>query len=85
MADLVYILCAVASLGCTWLLWRGWRRSGARLLMWSALAFLGLFLNNVLLILDVRVFPEVDLAIVRLVPAVLGILAMLYGLIWDSE
>ena len=85
MADLVYVLCALTALICTVLLWRGWKRSGARLLMWSALCFAGLFLNNLLLVIDVRVFPEVDLAIVRLVPAVLGILAMLYGLVWDSE
>ena len=85
MADIVYFLCAITSLVCTALLWRGWRRSGARLLMWSALCFGGFFLNNVLLIIDTHYFPEISLAIVRLVPAVLGILAMLYGLVWDTE
>lgn len=85
MADVVYLLCALTSLACAVLLWRGWMRTRARLLMWSTLCFAGLFLNNLLLILDVRVFPAVDLAIVRVLPAVAGVLAMLYGLVWDSE
>ena len=85
LADLVYVLCALTSLACAILLWRGWRRSRARRLFWSALCFFGLFLNNVLLIIDVRVLPQVDLALVRLVPALLGAGALVYGLVWDTE
>lgn len=85
LADIVYGLCALTSLACAVLLWRGWRRSGARLLFWSALCFVGLFLNNVLLIVDVRVVPQIDLALVRTVPALLGATALVYGLVWDSE
>ena len=85
MATVVYVLCALTSLACAVLLWRGWRRSGARLLFWSALCFVGLFLNNVLLVVDLRVVPQVDLALVRLVPALLGAMALVYGLVWDSE
>jgi hypothetical protein len=85
MADVVYVLCALTSLACAVLLWRGWRRSRVRLLFWSALCFVGLFLNNVLLIVDVRMLPTVDLAIVRTVPALLGAAALVYGLVWDTE
>jgi hypothetical protein len=85
MADVVYVLCALTSLACALLLWRGWRRSRARLLFWSALCFFGLFLNNALLIIDLRVLPQVDLALVRLVPALLGAAALVYGLVWDAE
>ena len=85
MADVVYVLCALTSLACAILLWRGWRRSRARLLFWSALCFFGLFLNNALLIIDLRVLPQVDLALVRLVPALLGAAALVYGLVWDAE
>lgn len=84
-ADVVYVLCAITSLACALLLWRGWRRSRARLLFWSALCFFGLFLNNALLIIDLRVLPQVDLALVRLVPALLGAAALVYGLVWDAE
>ena len=85
MATVVYVLCALTSLACAVLLWRGWRRSGARLLFWSALCFVGLFFNNVLLVVDLRVVPQIDLALVRLVPALLGAMALVYGLVWDTE
>ena len=85
MASIVYVLCALTSLACAALLWRGYRRSGARLLFWSALCFIGFFLNNLLLIVDLRVVPQVDLALVRVVPALLGAMALVYGLVWDTE
>ena len=85
MIDVVYLLCALTSLACVVLLWRGWKRTGARLLFWSALCFVGLFLNNVLLIVDTRVLPQMDLALVRMIPALLGALALVYGLVWDTQ
>jgi hypothetical protein len=85
MIDVIYILCALTSLTCAVLLWRGWRRSRARLLLWSALCFAGLFLNNMLLVIDTRILPDVDLALVRLLPALLGASVLVYGLVWDAE
>ena len=85
MIDVIYVLCALTSATCAVLLWRGWRASRARLLFWSALCFVGLFLNNLLLIVDLRVMPQVDFAIVRTVPALLGAAALVYGLVWDTE
>lgn len=66
-------------------LWRGWRRSRARLLLWSTACFAGLALNNVLLIVDTRMLRETDLALVRLLPALVGAAALIYGLVWDAE
>jgi hypothetical protein len=85
MELLIYILCALASLVCAVLLWRGHRQSGARLLRWSALCFIGLFLNNVLLIVDTHVIATVDLALYRMLPALIGALILVYGLVWDTE
>ncbi len=85
MATIVYVLCALTSLACTVMLLRGYRQSGARLLLWSGLFFVGLFLNNVLLIIDVRIVPEVNLAVIRLIPAVAGVCLLLYGMIWESD
>ena len=86
MIGCVYVLCALTSLACAVLLWRGWKRSGARLLFWSMLCFVGLFLNNLLLVIDAaRMLPQVDLALVRMLPALLGAAALVYGLVWDSE
>jgi len=85
MALLVYVLCALTSLACALLLWRGFRRSRVRLLMWSALCFAGFALNNILLIIDVRIVPEHDLSIARSIPSLIGIALLLYGLIWETE
>lgn len=84
-ANLVYILCAATSALCAVLLYRGYRTSHARLLFWSCLCFIGLALNNILLIVDVRVIPNIDLSAWRLLPALLGVGALLYGLIWETR
>lgn len=84
LATAIYILCALTSIACTVLLWRGYRRSGARLLFWSALCFAGLALNNILLIVDVRVLTHLDMSIGRALPAVAGVLLLLYGLVWET-
>ena len=85
MDVLVYLLCAVTSGACAVLLWRGWRRSGARLLFWSMLCFVGLCLNNLLLVVDVGFLATVDLALVRMLPALFGAAALVYGLVWDAD
>lgn len=81
----VYILCALTSLACAALLLRGYRRSNARLLLWSGLCFACFALNNVLLIVDIRVLPERDLSIPRTLPLVIGVALLLYGLVWDAK
>jgi len=81
----VYILCALASLACAALLLRGYRRSRVKLLLWSGLCFACFFVNNVVLVIDVRLLPEHDLSIIRTLPSVLGIALLLYGLIWESD
>lgn len=85
MATIVYVLCALTSLACAALLLRGYRQSGARLLFWSGWCFVGLFLNNVLLIIDVRIIPELDLSLIRLIPALIGVGLLLFGLVWEAD
>ena len=91
MAEAVYILCALTSLACAVMLWRGYRRSGARFLLWSSLCFVGLAVNNVLLFADKVVFPTatgfwgVEFAIWRSGAALIGMALLLHGLIWDAE
>jgi hypothetical protein len=85
MATLVYALCALASLLCTALLVRGYLESRARLLLWASLCFAGLALNNVLLFVDLRVVPAVDLSVWRSFPALVGVALLIYGLVWDSR
>jgi hypothetical protein len=86
MAETVYVLCALTSIACAALLWRGHARSrGARFLLWSSLCFAGLALNNILLFADKVVFPGHDLSIWRTIAAVAGMLLLMYGLVWDTE
>ena len=85
MASVVYVLSAVTCLLCAWLLLRGYARSRERLLMWSGLCFLGLAVDNAILFVDVVVIPDVSLAAWRGLPALVGLAALLYGLVWETR
>jgi hypothetical protein len=85
MAAAVYVLCALTSLACAVLLLRAYARNHVRLLLWSGLCFCGLFINNALLFTDRIVLPEIDLLLVREFAALVGLLLLLYGLIWETE
>lgn len=85
MAEAVYILCAAASLTCTVLLLRAYRRGGARILLWSGLCFAALTVNNILLFMDKVIVPGTELWLARSIAATAGLLVLLYGLIWDAE
>lgn len=56
-----------------------------RLLLWSGLCFVGLAVNNLILLLDKVVLPDVDLSALRLFVALIAMTVLLYGLIWDAE
>lgn len=85
MAGVVFTLCALTALLCAFLLLRTYRRSHYQLLLWSGLCFVGLTVNNLLLVVDKLLVPWLDLSTWRLVPALLGMLVLLYGLIWHAE
>jgi hypothetical protein len=85
MATLVYILCALTSAACAVLLLRGYLRNRVRLLLWVGLCFIGLALNNVLLFVDVRMVPAVDLSLWRSLPALAGLLVLIFGLVWETR
>jgi hypothetical protein len=80
----VFVLCALTSAACAALLIRSYRHTRSRLLLWSALSFSGLALNNLLLVVD-KATPQLDLSLARSLPALVGMLIMVYGLIWDSR
>jgi hypothetical protein len=81
----VYVLCAVTSTLCAWLLLRSYARSRVRLLLWSGICFAFLALNNIALFIDVRILPEVDLSLWRTLPAVAVVLVLIYGLVWETR
>lgn len=84
-ATIVYLLCFATSAACAWLLLAGWRRSRARLLMWSGLCFLLLAANNLLVVVDLVLLPGVDMRAERLLLALAALVVLLFGCIWDLE
>jgi hypothetical protein len=85
VAVIVYILCAATSAACAFLLLRGYAQRRSRLLLWSGVCFVGLALNNIMLIVDTQLVPEVSLEVYRTIPALIGVAFLVYGLIWDSN
>ena len=85
MAEAVYILCILTSFGCAGLLIRSYRRTKARLLLWCALCFVGLLINNLLLFIDLIMVREIDLSIARTLTALVAMAMLLYGLIWETK
>ena len=84
IADVIYALCAATSLTAAWLLLRHYAARRSRMLLWSCVAFVGLAINNVLVLLDFGLFPSVDLSIVRTVTASVSMAVLVYGLIWET-
>ena len=85
MAEAVYILCAVTSVLCAFLLLRGYRTTRTRLLFWASLCFVFLAVNNVILYADLVVLPHVDLFWYHNITAVTGMLVLLFGLVWETR
>lgn len=85
MVTAIYVLCALTSLACALLLLRGYLRNRVPLLLWCALCFFGLALNNTLLFIDLRVVPEMDLSVWRSIPALAGVAFLIYGLVWKAR
>lgn len=86
VGSLIYALCAAAALGCAVLLLTSYRKSGVRLLLWSGLCFASLTINNLLTGVDLVLLPtQVDLFLARNFAALVGMLFLLYGLIFDSR
>ena len=85
MSSAVYILATLVCLTSAVLLLRGYAVGRHRLLLWSGLCFLGLTLSNLLVFVDLIIFPQIDLYPLRLISAALSMLLLLYGLVWEGE
>ncbi|MCL6729921.1 DUF5985 family protein [Sphingomonas hankyongi] len=81
----VYLLCLLTSAACAWLLGRSFQRTGMRLLLWSSICFIFLAGNNLVLVLDLMVWPDVDLSLVRLALSLAAVSSLIWGFIWEGE
>jgi hypothetical protein len=85
LAGIVYVLCFLTSLACAWLLGRSYQRNRTRLLLWSSICFGFLAANNLALVLDLVVFPAVDLRLARLLLSLAAVLSLIWGFVWEAE
>ena len=82
----LFLIAVLTSLACTVLLFRAYTTSRLRILLWSALCFVALTVNNLLLFVDLVILPtNVDLRLFRHVAALTGLVFLLYGFIRESE
>lgn len=85
MNTAVYILNTCIFALCGALLLRGYWRGRQRLLLWSGLCFSFLALSNFFIILDLVVLAWIDFYPERQIFSCLGMVLLLYGLIWESD
>ena len=85
IAEAIYLLCGATALLAALLLLRQYRLSRSPLLLWSFVGFVGLTINNVLVYVDLIVVQSVDLSLARTLAGAVGLLALLYGLIWEAR
>lgn len=85
MEKLIFAMCALTAAACAALLLRSYLHTRVRLLLWSGMCFVGLTLNNALLVFDRLVFTAVDLSIWRLVVALAAVALLLCGLILEGN
>jgi hypothetical protein len=85
LEGLVNVLGAVTALVCAVLLYRGYRRTGVRLLWWSALCFLVLSIENTILFVDFFIVPDTDLVVLRQSIGAAGVACLVFGLVWGAD
>lgn len=85
MAEAVYALCALTSVVCAFMLLRGYKQTRTTLLLWSALCFVGLAVNNIMLLADVVFVPAHDWGTLRSGVALVSMVVLLVGLVWERQ
>ena len=84
-AYLTYALSVAVGLLCAVLLFRANARAPSRLLLSAAICFTGLALNDLGLIVDVFMLPDVNLIAVRSLPALAGLIVLVRALVREAR
>lgn len=82
---IVYVLCFLTSTACAYLLGRSYRQRGMPLLLWSSICFSLLAANNLVLVLDLVVWPDPDLRLLRLALSLAAVASLVWGFVWEVE
>jgi len=85
MATIIYTLCTFTAMLCAVLLLQAYHRGRYSFLLWSGLCFIGLTVNNALVVVDKFFIPDISLSTLRLGSGLLAMLVLLYGLIWKVD
>ena len=81
----IYLLCLFTSVACAWLLISAFYRRRQNLLLWSALCFSLLAMNNLLVFADLVLLPLSDLSLARSLTALAAGVVLLGSFIWGME
>lgn len=83
---LVYMFCFITCAVCAGLLVRSWLKTRTRLILWIAISFVFLAVNNFFLFADTTLTPpELDLSPYRITTSLIGVAILIFGLIWETE
>lgn len=85
MSVLIYSLCALTSFLCAWLLLRAYRKQHITLLFWCGVFFAVQACNDLFLIVDKLVVPDIDLSVYRYAVGLMAVGVLLYGLVMRTE
>jgi hypothetical protein len=86
MEDVVYLFCALVNIGCAVLLLRSYFRSRAKLVFWGSVFFICFALSNIVLFFDLAICPpSVDLSPYREGLTLIGVVALVFGLIKEGD
>lgn len=85
MEILVYLFCAITNIGCAVLLFRSYVRSRSRLVFWGFVFFFCFALSNIVLFFDLGVLPSIDMSPYREALTLIGLVAMIFGLIKEGD
>ena len=85
LASAVYVLSMLVGGACAVLLFKAHRRAPSRLLLPAAICFAGLALNDLGLVIDLFVLPDVSIVAVRSLPAIVGLAVLVRALVKEGR
>jgi hypothetical protein len=84
MDSAIYMMCALTSAVCAYLLGASYFRTRLRLLLWAASCFTILAFSNLLLYLDLTLIISSDISILRSTISLCAVIVLLVGMIWET-
>jgi len=85
LPTVIYVLCFLTSAVCAAMLGRSYAQSRNGMLLWSAICFGFLAVNNLVLVMDLVVWPTSELRLLRLLLALAAAGSLVWGFVWEIE